>query len=657
MMEWHSARVGVFAILLLGSFWIYGPDCTLASNWARTYRASDESTGAWEVRQTSDGGFVMTASLCDPPGLFHCYPWILKLSCKGDVQWSRSYRAVRSFVAFRIRETSDGGFAVAGATGPEAWVLKLDVLGTIQWEKSYGCELDSCAAYGQWIEETTDGGLILAADRMLEPTNRDFWILKLSALGAVQWEAAFGGPSGDYVRTVKETADGGFFVVGETYSYGAGEEDVWILRLDASGAVRWQRTYGGHLPEYFESAEMTRDGGLVMLAAPISFPGGDVWVFRLDPQGDVLWEKAYGGSATLGASAIVETRDGSLVLAGRYWDSVPDERGFWISKLDVLGDLQWEEAYEGFDQRLVSSIRESWDGGLVVAAGEDDLISSELGVAIYKLDVGGRIAPACSLPVNTIGEVLDTWATVRETDAVATVTAAVVSEANPIVLDEPIVVDVLCEDPSCTPLACDGITVEPDPVCDGESMTLAADITGGECLVAVEWDFDGDTLTDAVGNPVTATLPVGSWDVSATVTDSCADPAPQGCSVSGTATVSSEALPGEVSAVRLGEPPLLVAREAGRVTVEREAGATAYNVYTDSLGSWYAPSVAKGTVCSIGAWTDNGDGTVTLDYNAPGNSWLLVTASKGCGEGPAGTDSAGTERSGVGRWQFCGAAP
>ena len=111
---------------------------------------------------------------------------------------------------------------------------------------------------------------------------------------------------------------------------------------------------------------------------------------------------------------------------------------------------------------------------------------------------------------------------------------------------------------------------------------------------------------------------------------------------------------GEVSDVLAGEPPLLVLEgEVPALVVEREPAATAYNVYADTLGSWYSPTPGEGTVCGITSWTDNLDGTVTLDYEAPAGSWVLVTASDDCREGPAGADSSGAERFGIGSWHDC----
>jgi len=154
---------------------------------------------------------------------------------------------------------------------------------------------------------------------------------------------------------------------------------------------------------------------------------------------------------------------------------------------------------------------------------------------------------------------------------------------------------------------------------------------------------------------VGVTLPPGTHEVTAIVTDSCATPEPGRCEVSGTVTVLPSAPPSEASG--RGRPPLLLDRPATKVTGEKVADAVAYNVCADAIGSWYAPSAAKGSLCTVRAWTDNGDGTLTFDYGVPAGSWILVTASTPCAEGPAGAGTAGTERTTLGSWEPCGAAP
>jgi len=212
-----------------------------------------------------------------------------------------------------------------------------------------------------------------------------------------------------------------------------------------------------------------------------------------------------------------------------------------------------------------------------------------------------------------------------------------------------------CWAPACLPVRCDDITASPNPVCEGEAVTLRLMVACGEGPLSVGWDLDGDDIADEQGSEVVVTLPPGEHQVKAIVTDSCADPGPRRCEVTKTVTVLSSDPPGEVSGS--GEPRLLVAPRGTAVLVEGDPEVTAYNVYADAIGSWYGPTAASGSVCGLTEWTDNGDGTVTLDYALPLNSWIVVTGSTPCSEGPAGRGSAGIERTTQGVWEFCGPAP
>jgi hypothetical protein len=212
----------------------------------------------------------------------------------------------------------------------------------------------------------------------------------------------------------------------------------------------------------------------------------------------------------------------------------------------------------------------------------------------------------------------------------------------------------------CFPPAATITSVSPGTeVCVGETVTFEG-AGAGEGPLALEWDFDYDGAAFdvmAAGSPVSHAYGApGTYTVALRVTDSCPDPGPQTAMDTVLVTVLESAV-GEVSDTRSGEPPLRVAPRGTAVTVEREAPAAAYNVYADRIGSWYAPARATGSLCHVPAWTDNGDGTVTLDYAVPTGSWIVVTASDRCGEGPDGRDSTGRERTTLGTWALCGPAP
>ena len=139
-----------------------------------------------------------------------------------------------------IQQTSDGGYIVAGTTSfgagiNDIWILKLDQTGTVSWQKTYGGSGDD-DAYS--IQQTTDGGYIVAGSTSsFGAGNYDMWILKLDQTGTVSWQKTYGGSGGDCAYSIQQTSDGGYIVAGYTTSFGAGNDDMWILKLDSNGNI------------------------------------------------------------------------------------------------------------------------------------------------------------------------------------------------------------------------------------------------------------------------------------------------------------------------------------------------------------------------------------------------------------------------------------
>ena len=122
----------------------------------------------------------------------------------------------------------------------------------------------------------------------------------------------------DYATSIKQTSDGGYIATGYTESFGAGNSDVWLLKLDGSGNVIWQKTYGGTGRDYTFDAQQTEDGGYLVTGMTNSFSAGDldVWLLKLDGTGNVTWEKTYGGIGDDSAASVRQTLDGGYIVVG-----------------------------------------------------------------------------------------------------------------------------------------------------------------------------------------------------------------------------------------------------------------------------------------------------------------------------------------------------
>ena len=308
--------------------------------------------------------------------------------------WSRTFSGVNSEYGSDIQTTSDGGYIVAGRSASfgagsfDAWALKLDSSGSIQWQKAYGGATVSKEATS--IEPTADGGYIIAG--LSDWTNtgaNDFWVFKVDSSGNKLWEKTYGGNGDDYVRSVKTTSDGGYILGGYTYSFGAGDVDAWILKLDSSGSIQWQKTYGASDGDVLWYLQTTADGGFILSGLTYSFGGNQAWIVKLDSSGNVEWEKTYGGTSSYSAWFIQATSDGGYIAAGDTSPSNFDALDFWVLKLDSSGNIQWQKTYGGNLADRALAIQPTGDGGYIVGGFTYSFGAGDADVWVLKLNSSG----------------------------------------------------------------------------------------------------------------------------------------------------------------------------------------------------------------------------------------------------------------------------
>jgi hypothetical protein len=189
------------------------------------------------------------------------------------------------------------------------------------WARAYSGAWDDSAGD---VQQTSDGGFVVAATTgSFGAGGNDAWVLKLDVSGNVQWEKAYGGSSDDWVASIQQTKDGGFVMAGATQSFGADWEDFWVLKLDADGNVgpaypgTWENTYGGKGNDYAYSIQQTSDDDFVVAGSTSSFSkGSDLWVLKLDAStGNIVWENFYFGASIDYAYSIQQTADGGYIVA------------------------------------------------------------------------------------------------------------------------------------------------------------------------------------------------------------------------------------------------------------------------------------------------------------------------------------------------------
>jgi parallel beta-helix repeat protein len=251
---------------------------------------------------------------------------------------NKTYGGTSEDELWALVQTVDGGYALAGCTVSlgagnwDAWLVKTDGNGNTLWNKTYG-GTDGDGARS--LVQTGDGGYVLTGSTVSFSVGlSDFWLVKTDANGNAQWNKTYGGTNWDDVYSVVQTGDGGYALAGCTDSFGAGNGDFWLVKTDASGNTQWNKTYGGTSEDRAYSVVQTVDGGYALAGYTYSFGAGDsdVWLVKTSANGDVPWNQTYGGTGEDYARSMVQTSDGGCALAGTTASFGAGNIDFWLLK-------------------------------------------------------------------------------------------------------------------------------------------------------------------------------------------------------------------------------------------------------------------------------------------------------------------------------------
>lgn len=259
----------------------------------------------------------------------------------------------------------------------------------IEWQKYLG---GSGVDYAYKIKQTNDGGYVVASSTTsnnLDVSGNhggyDFWVVKLSSSGDIQWQKALGGTGDENVYSIQQTSDGGYIVVGDTNSNNGdvtgnhGGYDAWVVKLTSSGTIEWQKALGGSNSDQASSIQQTTDGGYIVGGYTSSFNGdvtgfhglGDGWIVKLSNLGVIQWQKAVGGSDSDGIVYVQQTPDGGYVAFGDTSSNNGNVTGnhgsidAWIVKLSSSGLLEWQKTYGGTTEEISKAIQQTSDGGYI----------------------------------------------------------------------------------------------------------------------------------------------------------------------------------------------------------------------------------------------------------------------------------------------------
>lgn len=300
--------------------------------------------------------------------------------------------------ASSLIQTADGGYLIGGeiddyqATNPELFLAKLSADGSLKWAKIY---VTRCGGFS-FLIQTKDRAYAIGG-YVWYPLNvkSEFLLVKLRPDGSVDWARSYGGQLHDEASSLIQTKDGGYLLVGNTRSFGAGENDILVIKTDSRGAVSWAKTYGGEGNEIARSAIQV-DDGYVLAGLTNSFGAGgnDILVLKINEKGSLKWAYAYGGKAYEEAFSMVKAGNKGYCLAG--WTesfAADDDRDALVISLKTDGSLRWARRIGLSDNwEEARSLAQTRDKGFVLAGFADIPIGGNWDFLVFKLNESGELA-------------------------------------------------------------------------------------------------------------------------------------------------------------------------------------------------------------------------------------------------------------------------
>jgi hypothetical protein len=341
------------------------------------------------------------------------------------IQWQNTIGSWNTDALSSIKQTTDGGYIIGGSSTSENggdktenskgfddyWVLKLDATGNIQWQNTIG---GNNVDYLESIQETTDGGYILGgySDSNISSDKTencqgalDYWVVKLNSDGNIQWQNTIGGDSTDYLVDIMQTTDGGYILGGASVSNTSGDKtqnrkgafDYWVVKLNSAGNIEWQNTIGGNSDDFLISIEQTTDGGYILGGFSESNISGDktenrkggfdYWVVKLNLAGNIEWQNTIGGSSNDKLTSIEQTIDGGYILGGASRSNISGDKTenglgtnkdhYWVIKLNSAGDIEWQNTIGGNSSDYLNDVHQTTDGGYILGGDSYSNISGD----------------------------------------------------------------------------------------------------------------------------------------------------------------------------------------------------------------------------------------------------------------------------------------
>ncbi len=314
--------------------WLIRTDANGNHQWNQTFGGADRDESYFMVECTG-GGFAL-AGFTYTFGAGASDAYLIRTDSTGNQQWTQTFGGPARDETIPVVECSDGGFALGGYTysfgagGSDVWLLRTDSNGNHLWNQTFG-GANNDEAWG--MAPCVDGGFVLVGiTESYGAGDSDIYVVRTDSNGALQWNQSYGGSDEEWGVSIAELSNGDFIISGRTESFGAGFGDAWLIRTDSTGNALWNRTIGGTLDDMGQGVIECSDGGFALICETQSHGAGsyDAWLLRIDEDGNTLWSRIFGESGSDEAFVVTESSTGDYVITGSTESYGSTLRDIWL---------------------------------------------------------------------------------------------------------------------------------------------------------------------------------------------------------------------------------------------------------------------------------------------------------------------------------------
>lgn len=312
-------------------------------------------------------------------------------------KWQKTFGGKYDDWGNSVQQTKDGGYIIVGFTnsfgapGYNVYLLKTDAKGNSLWQKTIGGNLHE---YGYSVQQTTDDGYIIVGyTNSFGAGNNDVYLIKTDSKGNRLWRKTFGGTKWDYGYCVRQTKDGGYIIAGTTDSYGTGKTNVYLIKTDPKGNSLWEKTFAGTEWATGASVQQTKDGGYIVVGnTGYGTSETNVYLIKTDANGNGLWENTFAGDGWAYGVSVQQTKDGGYIIAGLSHGGGASD-GYlcdvYLIKTGAKGKSLWEKTFGGTKADAANSVQQTTDGGYVIVGYTNSFGAGASDVYLIKTDVNG----------------------------------------------------------------------------------------------------------------------------------------------------------------------------------------------------------------------------------------------------------------------------